>query len=250
MEVFSTLYDQYFSVVPADTPELLDEAHALRYQVYCVEHQFEDPAQQTGQRERDAHDAHSVHAVLIYRPSGKVVGCVRLILPDQPNTVDLPLRALLGPADQERFAQFAQQPTAEISRYAVSKEFRRRAGEELYPDVNATLTAHAARRLAPHMSLGLIRGISRLAAEHGVTHVCAVMAPALLRLLERFGLTFELLGPLINYHGERQPCIAAVEGLLEGLARYHGEYHQVVEAEFREKSASRIIRGAAPRADP
>ncbi len=240
MEVLSALYDQYFSVVPADTPALLDEAHALRYQVYCVEHEFEDPALQSGKREMDAHDSHSVHAVLIYRPSGKVVGCVRLILPDQTHGVDLPLRSLLSPAEREHFAHFAPETTAEISRYAVSKEFRRRAGEDLYPDVNSTLTAQAARRLAPHMSLGLIRGIAQLAAEHGVTHVCAVMAPALLRLLDRFGLTFERLGPLISYHGERQPCIAAVEGLLDGLARYHGDYHQVVEAEFREKSASRL----------
>ena len=100
------------------------------------------------------------------------------------------------------------------------------------------------------MSLGLIRGIARLAADHGVTHVCAVMAPALLRLLERFGLTFERLGPLISYHGERQPCIAAVEALLDGLARYHGDFHHVVESEFREKSASRVTRGAVARADP
>ena len=250
MEVLSALYDQYFSVVPANTPALLDEAYALRYQVYCVEHQFEDPARQSGQREVDAHDPHSVHAVLIYRPSGKVVGCVRLILPDLARHVGLPISSLLSQADQEHFSQFAPATTAEISRYAVSKEFRRRAGEELYPDINSTLTSYAARRLAPHMSLGLIRGIARLAAEHGVTHVCAVMAPALLRLLERFGLTFERLGPPIDYHGERQPCIAAVEGLLDGLARYDGDYHQVVEAEFREKSASRVTRGAAPRADP
>ena len=42
------LYDRYFTVVPADTPELLDAAHELRYQVYCREHAFENPAADSG----------------------------------------------------------------------------------------------------------------------------------------------------------------------------------------------------------
>src|SRR5437879_199197 len=77
----TTLYDRYFAVLPASTPELLDAAHLLRYQVYCVENAFENPAQHPGQRETDRYDAHSVHAVLIYIPTRQVVGCVRLILP-------------------------------------------------------------------------------------------------------------------------------------------------------------------------
>ena len=232
MEVLSALYDQYFSVVPANTPALLDEAYALRYQVYCVEHQFEDPARQSGQREVDAHDPHSVHAVLIYRPSGKVVGCVRLILPDLARHVGLPISSLLSQADQEHFSQFAPATTAEISRYAVSKEFRRRAGEELYPDV-ASFSDSDARRLMPHVSVGLIRAVARLAADRGITKVCAVIAPALARLLERFGLVFEPLGPPIEYHGLRQPCLANIETLLAGLAETHPAHFHVVEAVYR-----------------
>jgi N-acyl amino acid synthase of PEP-CTERM/exosortase system len=116
VEALTAVYDQHFSVVPADTPALLDEAHALRYQVYCVEHQFEDPAKQVNNREVDAHDAHSVHAVLIHRATGKVVGCVRLILPGDDQTAELPMRSLLAPADRERFDQFDRKTTAEISR--------------------------------------------------------------------------------------------------------------------------------------
>ena len=77
------LYNRYFDVVPAHTPDLLEAAYALRYQVYCVEHAFEDPAQQIGEREIDRYDEHSVHAVLIAKNTGEVVGCVRLILPQR-----------------------------------------------------------------------------------------------------------------------------------------------------------------------
>jgi N-acyl amino acid synthase of PEP-CTERM/exosortase system len=239
VEALTAVYDQHFSVVPADTPALLDEAHALRYQVYCVEHQFEDPAKQVNNREVDAHDAHSVHAVLIHRATGRVVGCVRLILPGDDPTAELPMRSLLAPADRERFDQFERKTTAEISRYAVSKDFRRRAGETLYPDVNTDLSAQDARRLMPHMSLGLFRGIAQLAADQGITDVCAVMAPALLRLLEQFGLRFERLGPPIEYHGTRQACIAKGEDLLAGLAHQRREYHQAVDAEYRQRKARR-----------
>jgi N-acyl amino acid synthase of PEP-CTERM/exosortase system len=238
LEDLSALYDRYFVVKPASTPALLDAAYALRYQVYCVEHAFEEPARQTGERETDQYDAHAVHAVLRYRPTDEVAGCVRLILPTPDHGLDaLPIRGLLGPAERQAMDALPPATTAEISRYAVSKSFRRRAGEELYPDVTSELSADDARRLAPHMTLGLFRGVATLAAAHGVTHLCAAMAPALLRLLERCGLTFERLGAPIEYHGVRQPCVAELDALCRGLSHTRGEYYRFVEPAFRPPTA-------------
>jgi N-acyl amino acid synthase of PEP-CTERM/exosortase system len=231
----SDLYDRHFIVVPADTPELLDAAHALRYQVYCVEHQFEDPAIQQGERERDQYDAHSVHAVLIAKASGNVVGCVRLIIPhgDRPS---LPLWDHLSASDRTRLDSFGRHRTAEISRYAIAKMYRRREGEHLYPDV-AEPSAGELRRLVPHMSLGLLRGVGQLAARNGMEIVCAAMAPALIRLLERFGLLFERLGPSIDHHGIRQPCVGECEQLLAGMAERNEEYYRLVEQAYHARSA-------------
>lgn len=233
----SALYDKYCSVVPANTPDLLDAAHALRYQVYCVEHAFEDRSRQTGEREVDAYDEHSVHAVLIYKPTDTVVGCVRLILPHEVEGVShLPMRRLLSDEDRLRLDQYPLATTAEISRYAVSKAFRRRDGEELYPDAHFfDLPQQEARRLLPHMSVGLVRGVARLAGDHGIEHVCAAMVPGLLRLLGRFGLSFERLGPVVDYHGERQPCVAACEDLLAGMANRHAEYYRIVEPVYHRR---------------
>jgi N-acyl amino acid synthase of PEP-CTERM/exosortase system len=234
--ILSVLYDRYFAVVPADTPDLLDAAHALRYQVYCVEHAFEDPAQQLGQREWDRCDAQSVHSVLVSKPSGNVVGCVRLILPEPGGPcASLPIRKLLSGADCARLDTYEKHRTAEISRYAIAKTYRRRQGESLYPDVEASaLPANELRRLMPHMSLGLIRGICLLAARHEIETVCAAMAPSLLRLLERFGLVFERLGPVIDHHGPRQPCVASCEELLAGMAVHNWDYYQVAAQAFRD----------------
>jgi N-acyl amino acid synthase of PEP-CTERM/exosortase system len=222
----SDLYDRHFIVVPADTRALLDAAHALRYQVYCVEHQFESPADQNGERERDRYDDHSVHAVLIAKSSGDVVGCVRLIIP-QGGAPSLPLWDLLGAAERERLSAFGPHRTAEISRYAIAKRYRRREAETLYPDVGEP-SANEVRRLVPHMSLGLLRGVGQLAARHGMTTVCAAMAPSLMRLLERFGLMFERLGPLVDCHGSRQPCVGECEQLLAGMAGYNEEYYRLI----------------------
>jgi N-acyl amino acid synthase of PEP-CTERM/exosortase system len=222
----TALYHRHFIVVPADTIELLDAAHALRYQVYCVEHQFEDPALQEGQRERDRYDAHAVHSVLISKASGNVVGCVRLILP-RGDASSLPLWSLLGATDRARLDTFDRQRTAEISRYAIAKMYRRREGESLYPDVGEP-SANELRRLVPHMSLGLLQGVGQLAARHHMATICAAMAPSLMRLLERFGLVFERLGPLIDLHGSRQPCLGECEQLLAGMATRNQDYHRLV----------------------
>jgi N-acyl amino acid synthase of PEP-CTERM/exosortase system len=242
----SAAYDRYFSVIPANTPELLDAAYALRYQVYCVEHAFENPAEQIGEREKDVYDAQSVHAVLVSKRTGGVVGCVRLILPDASalgrsgavrsgrGEAELPMRRLLSANERARLDEFPRERTAEISRYAISKMFRRREGESLYSDVHIEdLLANEARRLAPHVSLGLIQGVGKLAAYHGITNLCAAMAPPLLRLLERFGLVFERLGPAIEYHGLRQPCIANCEALLAGMENRKPDFYRVVAEVYR-----------------
>ncbi len=236
LDDLSALYQQYFEVRAANTPALQEAAYALRYRVYCIEHAFEDPRAQSGERETDPYDEHSVHAVLRYRPTDEVAGCVRLVLPTAADGLRaLPLRSLLAPDERARMDALPAATTAEISRYAVSKAFRRRAGEELYPDVDADLNPDHARRLAPHMTLGLFRGVATLASAHGITHLCAAMAPALLRLLERFGLAFERLGPPLDYHGVRQPCIAELDALRAGLSRSQGEYSRFVEAAFVER---------------
>ena len=227
------LYDRYFTVRPATTPELLNAAYALRYQVYCVEHAFENRDEHPDQLEIDRYDGHSVHAVLIYRPSNEVVGCVRLILPQADSGIAaLPMRGLLQGDAGTRLDACDPKRTAEISRYAVSKALRRRQGEELYPDVNE-ISHDDMRRVVPHVSVGLVRAVAQLAADRGVTKVCAAMAPALSRLLERFGLVFERLGPAIDYHGLRQPCMADCEDLLAGMASRHADHHRIVDAAYR-----------------
>ena len=212
------LWDRYFQVLMAVTPDLLDQVYALRYQVYCVEHHFEDPANHPDGRESDCHDIRSQHIALLYRPTGEMIGTVRLILPASVTGSQLPLLSLVGPDALAAFQLYPLDQMGEISRYVVSKSFRRRKGEDEFPDVGfAELIAENDRRLMPHLTLGLIQSLLQLGVSRNIPYFCACMRPALLRLLRQLGLEFQAIGPLIDHHGLRQPCVAAVEDLIAGL---------------------------------
>ncbi|MGH7047636.1 MAG: PEP-CTERM/exosortase system-associated acyltransferase [Stellaceae bacterium] len=211
-------YDQYFAVVRARTPEELDLAHRLRYQVYCVEHRFEDPWGHRDHREADEDDDRSAHALLLHRPSGTMAGTVRVIMPtleDRPRP--LPIECVLDPIVRPRLGVLPREEVAEISRFAVSKSFRRRHGDGRYGEAYSASRDDGAatmeRRLMPFITLGLLRAVLGICLEHGVSHLAAMMEPALLRLLLRLGLVFEPLGGLVEHHGLRQPCLARLADL-------------------------------------
>jgi N-acyl amino acid synthase of PEP-CTERM/exosortase system len=210
-------YDSHFSIVRATTPELLRKAYRLRYQVYCVENPFENPEQQVDGCETDKYDERSVHTLLVHRRTGEVAGTSRVILPHESEP--LPIATLLNGADLRRFADFPRARTAEISRFAVSKHFRRRCGEKSCADVeqdeNVGVREVDERRLMPFVTLGLLKGVFDVCRDYKITHLSAVMEPPLIRILRRLGLDFIPIGDLVEHHGRRQPCVARLMDLVE-----------------------------------
>jgi N-acyl amino acid synthase of PEP-CTERM/exosortase system len=209
---------EYFTVLRADTPERLDDAYRLRYQVYCVENQFEDLGRCPDGREVDDDDDRSVHTLLVDRRSSVSVGTARLILPRPDTGRPLPIERILRRGDWAIFQRLPLHRTAEVSRFAASKKFRRRRGEERYADTGFADRrpdpVAIERRSIPHITLGLLRGILGICLEYEIAVLTAVMEPALLRILSRLGLDFEPLGPLVEHHGLRQPCIAHIAQLI------------------------------------
>jgi N-acyl amino acid synthase of PEP-CTERM/exosortase system len=113
------------------------------------------------------------------------------------------------------------QRMGEVSRFSISKEFRRRKADTLYEGRD---TSGVGRTSGPLMSLGLLQSVVRMSAAHGITHLCAMMEPTLLRLLAATGILFQPLGPLVQHHGMRQPCYCE---LLPLLARLKSERRHV-----------------------
>jgi N-acyl amino acid synthase of PEP-CTERM/exosortase system len=201
-------------IVPADSPELRDCVYRLRFQVYCLERGFEDAAQYPDGREQDTDDARSMHCLLIFRPAGIVLGTVRLILPKYGHA--LPVSRMVG--SRWHALDLPVQTTAEVSRFATTKAVRRQV-ELCMPSSHL-----GALRGLPLLSLGLVQAAVMMSLSRGITHVVAMMEPALLRLLARVGVEFHAIGEPIDHHGLRQPSWAILRDVITGLQQFLPEF--------------------------
>lgn len=197
---------QRFAMIPATTAELVKQTQQLRYRVYCVENSFENPSRFPDGLEHDEFDPRAIHGLLVDRTCGIAAGTVRLILPSAVNpSSSLPIQRLC-PHPLTRDRRLLGKGAAEISRFAVSKEYRRLFRESLRGEERCSPPPRIEEELLSSTTLALIRGVVQLSTDHGITELFAVMEPALLRLLGRFAIHFSPLGPLVAYHGRRQPC--------------------------------------------
>lgn len=214
-------FQEFFELVPASTEELKQAVYKLRYQVYCLETGFENPHHYPNGIEKDEYDDHSAHYLIRHKLSGSYAATTRLVLPNREHSnVPLPIEVHCQINHHERMGQIPKQDIAEVSRFCVSKDFKKRRGEA------GTITgisengedyfSNDERRVFPHITLALIACLIKMSREYGISHWYAVMEPALLRFLKRLGIYFTEIGPLTEYHGLRQPCIAKVEDILSG----------------------------------
>ncbi|WP_192499098.1 PEP-CTERM/exosortase system-associated acyltransferase [Skermanella pratensis] len=217
-------YNSVFGSSVATTSELKNNCFRIRFQVYCIDNEFEDPANNPDGFERDSFDGHSVHSLLTHRATGNAIGTVRLVLPqDGGERRVLPMQRIAGAIAADSVAPFPVYRTAEISRFSIVKSFRQHVPET---GVEATLSPEEWRKMLFHLPLGLIKSCVEMSVREGITHWAAVMEPALLRLLTRLGIHFNPLGSLVDYHGRRQPCWADLGALLR---RVHAERPDVWE---------------------
>jgi N-acyl amino acid synthase of PEP-CTERM/exosortase system len=222
------IYRSMFEALPATTPELLRQVYGLRYQVYCLETGFEDPAASPDGLETDEYDNHSLHGLLLHRRSRMPAGTIRVVLPELGrHSGRLPIRKVCRDPRLRDPGFLPERSTAELSRFAISKAFRQRLGDELYGSVHQDNKLRDSR-IIPHISLGLMAVALQMTQGHGIEYICAVMEPALLRLLGRLGIRFTPIGPLVDYHGKRQPCFAEIDTLLSTIERDRHDVWEVV----------------------
>jgi N-acyl amino acid synthase of PEP-CTERM/exosortase system len=212
---FLSRFDTYFSTQEATSAELINCALALRFQVYCIEREFENAAHFADRLETDALDRHSLHGLLFHRLRGDAIGTVRLILP-QRNTISLPVQRLLREMDIDLRDYFPLNQTAEVSRFAISRELRRWHSDESL-SVEDRRAAFAAECRSNLPCLGLVQILVRMSLARGISYWSALMEPKLLRMLGTIGIQFTSIGPLISHHGIRQPSYCHVPTMLELL---------------------------------
>lgn len=217
-------FQDYFRVTLARTPELLEQVHRIRYDVYCREFHYEREEDCPGGLERDEYDPCSLHCLIVHRSSNASAGCIRLVLPNPAK-----LECLLP---MERFCSHSltdplQHPSrlprasvAEVSRLAVHTRFRRRLGESESP---TGMVAHDSdfspdeRRTFPLLGLALFCAGAAMMVLAQRQHAFVMAEPRLARRMQSVGFPFVQVGVPIEYHGPRAPYYVPVQRVLETL---------------------------------
>lgn len=235
-------FQKFFEIVVADTAELLEHVYRIRYQVLCVEQRLPgfDPEHCPDRMEKDGYDSHSSHVLLRYRPTGEFIGTVRLILPDSSKP-DKPLPVeLYGHSDPQlcNIKALPRKQTAEISRFVVVSQFDRRKGDrrkeerrkqEAATDQEQRNTQDRRatdRRSSLSIGLVLMAGVMRMSVKYNIRNWLSVMDPALNRLLGFYGLSFDPIGPPVDYHGIRRSYYLKVDDV---ITKMYNEYRDAWE---------------------
>jgi N-acyl amino acid synthase of PEP-CTERM/exosortase system len=228
MNDITAAFHEYFEIVIADAPVLLNQVFNLRYQVLCVENEYPDvdASSYPDQLERDEYDDRSLHLLLRHRPSNTFVGTTRLIFSiDADQKFPVELHTQFYPIDANM--NVPRKQAVEISRFVIlSKFFRRKDDLNFMAGNSAKPLERDGRRRFPHPMLGLAVGVIQLCAKNNIYHWFSAMNPALNRLLGFYGMQLNPIGPLVNYHGLRRPYYVC---LLDVLERMHANHRDIWE---------------------
>lgn len=206
--------------------EVLHDIYSLRYQVYINEWEFEDPDDHPVGLECDDYDENSIHFYARARINNRIIGTVRTIL---NSPLGFPI---------ERYFDLTGKPdgldpdrTGEISRLAVSKEYRRRAIDHAIFEAGRFVPNKLprymddGRDIRRHCEHELVRGlylqIYRDSKQRGLTHWYAVMARGLFAILKRWGIPFVQIGAAREYHGLRAPYLTSIRTVENSLERFN-----------------------------
>lgn len=236
-QAFYKDYWHTFEVVPARSDRLKRAVFNLRYNLYCEHNKFLDKDDYPDKMEIDMFDEEATHFALIYKRTGKVVGTIRVLVPD-------PMRPLTSFETQK----YCDHPmlqienrvmgTCEISRFCMDPYFLRREEDgNLLPayheqewnnEGNKRSAMPFLRRRIPYAPLGLFMAAFEVALDHDLTNCITFIEPDHLESLDRLGFDFRVLGPRINVHGEQQPLVFNIKSTLDSMAIHNRECWEVI----------------------
>lgn len=241
------LFNNYFEIIFADTPETLRECYRLRYEVYYEEGLFPgmDINDCPDGLEHDEYDARAMQCLLLHKGRGTFAGTVRIIPTERDNPdAKLPLEEVAGHLFYPNIVPFNDIPRSqlgEISRLILTLGFRARRGEQQHsygaPEDEETSipldpinrNKHTAAdskpkqptpqqlRAFPHAILGLFVAIVKMSAKLNLVCWYCNMEPACARFLRAFGVNFKPIAPVVDYHGPRQGYFAYIADIMENL---------------------------------
>jgi N-acyl amino acid synthase of PEP-CTERM/exosortase system len=216
-------FKSHFATVDADNPPLMSAAYRLRYQIYCVEKQFEDSNAHLNELEIDEFDSHSVQGLLLHRTSGIAVGTARLVLPlaHAPKR-SFAIQRLLREETMKLAGDVPHGLAAEVSRFSISKQSVKRVPNTGHDGSQADY------RSGPLMRLGLLHMLIRMSVMNGITHWYGLIEPSLMRMMSAMSFNPVPMGSLVEYHGLRQPCFCSLSKVLAEVKRERPSFWEVL----------------------
>ena len=192
-----------------DSPALLEQSFALRYQVYCLERGFLNSEHYPNQLETDAFDAHALHFGTT-NLQGELVGTARLV---RESGAGFPLflhcNIFAGETELDR----PENTVVEVSRLSVSRKYRRRKDDRACGDQGAPpphiITERRGERAeyGGELIVSLYKALYQASKRHGITHWLAATEKSLYRLLGKYAFPLRLIGPEIDYFGPVAPYL-------------------------------------------
>ncbi len=210
------MFDDYFDVYLADTPEGKKEHFKLRYKVYCEEMGYEGTNCSTPEQEIDKWDDHAVHFLVRHRESKQWIGAMRLVFQQDGS---LPLKELckIDPWDNCN-------RHIEISRLCLIENIRKRKSDiepplgicnnDLENSKKNVTELFDRRRIQRSLIWGLIRAASIYSSQRNVDKWYFLCTKALARVLSAGGLHLTKVGDACNHRGERYPFKLDVSNVL------------------------------------
>jgi N-acyl amino acid synthase of PEP-CTERM/exosortase system len=230
-----------FAFTRAESEDLRNETYRLRYNIYVEEFGFEKPEDHPGGLETDDYEDASIHFAALYHD--KVIGTIRLILDSEKG---FPIEH----AVQTTFV--GQKPPSskigEVSRLAVSREFRRRREDGQYgiesylkksqggnlPDNNSLIPAQSQRR-HPFIVLGLFLLVYQECKRRDISHVYMITEKKVYHSLDAYGILFYQIGNPVYYHGLRVPYLGIIPHIEQRLAGEKPEILKILTMGLEER---------------
>ncbi len=225
---FLNAYNNTFELLSADTAELKEQAYKLRYDVYCLENNFEKPPFADEELEYDGYDERAIHHVLKHKPTGEIVGTLRVVLPndefpDESFPAQKACRHPLLHSDSRALTLF------EISRFCTSKKFRKRERDgrtlsayyeqDIVKGQSHNGTPIFIRRTIPYMAAALLQGAFETALSARILEGVWLVDSCHLSSLDKIGFSYKVLGPHVKEHGGVQPVVFNIKHVLDTMRR-------------------------------
>ncbi len=230
----------------SQTPALR-RAFKLRYEVYCLEHNFLSVDDYPDGVESDEYDDEAAH-FYAFDEQEELVGYVRLVRPGADQLFPMQRHCSIS---SDAATLPAHGEAAEVSRLMVRSDYRRRRGDRLSvvtPEQSSAVFKDDRRHAAPQILLSLYRQMYAYSLKVGIRHWYAAMERPLARSLLRRNFAFLPIGPQTDYYGPVAPYLADLRELESQAAERKPELLAWIRGQDRPVGA--MAYGAAASATP